>query len=314
MYSSIGGLPSEYRWYDIKALNVRQILLSDMSAIERSKSQSRMQDTVSLLNEFTDWAEYDIWKLTCGDAIYILAYLRKTCYTESHLTMTWDCYAHAIKNARGTIFREHSDKDDRWLMRNKMKKSKCGTKNTNLVYANKYKYVPIIPKWSALDIPSDCHVPTLYDIHLIEEYSDSNEKDWLKYKKFADVIACIDGSTIEEKLELFAVKHSAKFVRDVNKFYANAYHGIELRYELDCAECGNKPQMVKRLGTHDVLPNITEKSVMNMQFNIMQAMNIQVTEDTPIKKLLYWHSVYQKNAAERKQKELANKAKRRSGR
>lgn len=311
MYSSIGGLPSEYKWYDYDNLNVRQILISDIPAIERSAIQGRTVDTVSLLSTLTDLSTEKVWGLTEGDAIYILAYLRKSCYTESHLTLTWDCNATTVKNDRGTVFREYHNEEDGWLRRKKMSRVKCGTKNTNLVYANKYKYVTILPKWNQIKTPSKCHVPTLADLHMAEEFADSNEVLWKRFKRFSSVLACLNGADMYEKLDLFEYMYSASYVNEVRNFYKSSYHGIDLRYELLCTECGDEPKIVKRLGAHEVLPQISEKSVMNMQFNLLQAQNIHITEDTPIKKLLYWHSVYQKNAAERKQKEQAAKNKRR---
>lgn len=305
MYYNIGGLLTGFKWYDFKHVKIRNILVQDLSAIDRSRKQKRVVDLIPLLEELTNLTYDQLLTLTIGDAVYIMAYLRKACYTESHLTLTWDCSAEAVKDSRGIVYPEHIGMNKRDLIINKFVRGTCDTKNTNLVYSYQYTFSPIQPKWSEVAMVKNCHVPTLHDLHLLEEWEDDDLKSFTKYKKFFKQLLCLDGSTIEEKLENLKCAFEDRSLNAVGKFHDDTYHGIELTYTLNCNSCGHRPVVKQVLTPHDVLPVIGESSVMNMQYNLMQAMHTSIGEDTPVKKLLYWHSTHQKHEQERAQKREA---------
>lgn len=311
MFFSIGGLPTGYRWYNFQHVKVRDILIRDLSAIERSRIQNRVFDLVTLLSDFTNLDMMQLMSLTLGDAVYIMAYLRKACFTESHLTITWDCSANAVLDTKGVVYQEHMDKSDRDLRILGLKRGTCGTKNTNLVYSYQYNFKPIIPDWSSLVIPELCHVPTLFDLHLMEEWSDQDPKAYARHQIYFKHLLCLDGDSIEAKLANLKQAFESKTLKAIAKFHDDSYHGIDLSYGLHCNSCGAKPTIKQSLTPHEVLPNITSMSVMNMQYNLMQAMHTNIQEDTPVKKLLYWHSTHQKHEQERLQKRLAAKKQRR---
>lgn len=311
MYFSIGGLPTGYKWYNFQNVKVRDILVRDLSAIERSRIQNRVYDLVSILLDLTNLDMVQLMSLTLGDAVYIMAYLRKACFTESHLTITWDCSASTVLDNKGIVYQEHKDKNDRDLRILGLKRGSCETKNTNLIYSYQYTFKPVIPDWDKIVIPADCHVPTLFDLHLMEEWSDSDPKSYSKHQIYFKQLLCLDGDTVKAKLENLKQCFTNKTLKGIAAFHDESYHGIDLSYGLHCNSCGAKPTVKQSLTPHEVLPNITSLSVMNMQYNLMQTMHTGIQEDTPVKKLLYWHSTHQKHEQERAQKRLAAKKQRR---
>jgi hypothetical protein len=311
MFWNIGGLPSNYKWYDFKVVKVRDILIQDLNPLELARLQSRVADLVSVLSSITNLTEENTYCLTLGDAVYIMAYLRKACYTESHLTLTWDCNASTVKNSKGIVFPEYQDLNDKELKILKLHRDFCGTKNTNLVYSYQYKFKPVIPDWTQITIPNNCHVPTLKDLHILEEWQDTDPKLYIKYERFFNQLLCLNGNTVDEKICSFKQAFDLKQLNLIKKFHDDSYHGIDLMYDLQCNCCHNKPTVTQSLTAHEVLPNISSSSVMNMQYNLMQTMNSIIAENTPIKKLLYWHSTHQKHEQERAQKRAALKNTRR---
>lgn len=302
-FTFIGGLPSGYRFYDFDMVFLRHIEVRDTPMIETMKEFKRPADVFLFLRKILpDLNDKQIWSLTLDDCVYILTYLRKICYTESPITVTWDCFNQVVTHSELRL-QFHPDKlglPDHELHSLQLTRRTCDRKNSELIYAHAYSYSLKSPDWSKYEsVPDKYSVPTLYDAHLLNEMEDLDE--WPMYVQFKTQLLWLKANTVEEKVKAFNELDPDDL--DVVAGYAKDYdHGVTLTYRLRCFDCGYHPTVTKDLTLYSVLPVISTTSVMNMQYTMFAVKNILVPEDTPIQKLLYWHNAYQKDKQEKKNK------------
>ncbi len=299
----IGGLLSEYRFYNFTQLFVRPILLRDTPMIEAMRHFKRPMDVAVFLQSITGLTEEQVMSLTIGDCVYILTYLRRLCYTDTPITVTWNCTATVVSSIEFRL-ELHPDKmnlSEHELNPLGLHRRTCGRKNTELIYPYAYSFDTHSADWDSIELPEELRVPTLLDAHLIEEMRDSD--DWPKYSSFEKLLLWIKADTVGEKRE--AIKNvSPDLFVELDSLIKKCDHGIKISYPLRCSDCDTRHTIVKDLDMYSVLPLVSSESVMNMQYSLLGQKNVLVTEDTPLQKLLYWYNAYQKD-----KRDKANKSK-----
>lgn len=299
----IGGLLSEYKFYDFKQLFIRPILLRDTPMIEALRHFKRPMDVAVFLQSITGLTEEQVLSLTIGDCVYILTYLRRLCYTDTPITVTWNCSATVVSSVERRL-ELHPDKmnlSEHELDSQGLHRRTCGRKNTELIYPYAYAFDTHTVDWDSVELPADLRVPTLLDAHLLDEMRDL--PSWPRYSMFSDLLLWIKGNSIEEKQNAVS-KANPDILTDLSSIIGKCDHGISISYPLRCSDCDTRHSIVKGLDMYSVLPLVSSESIMNMQYSLLGQKNVLVSEDTPLQKLLYWYNAYQKD-----KRDKANRAK-----
>lgn len=294
----IGGLLSEYKFYSFDKLFIRPILLRDMPMVEALRHFKRPMDVAVFLQSITDLTEEQVMSLTLGDCVYIFTYLRRLCYTDTPITVTWNCSATVVSSIERRL-ELHPDKmklSEHELQSLNLHRRVCGRKNTELIYPYSYSFDSYSADWATVSIPDGLRVPTLLDAHLIDEMK--SLPSWSKYSAFHDLVLWLKGNTIEEKQAALS-NVSPDLLIELSSIIKSCGHGIRISYPLRCSDCQTRHSIVKDLDVYSVLPMVSSESVMNMQYSLLGQKNVLVSEDTPIQKLLYWYNAYQKDKREK---------------
>lgn len=287
---SVGGLLTEYRLYPFESVISNHIELSHAPMIQDMSSFKRAEHVHALLARLLHLTPDEIWQLTLGDIVYILTLLRAKCYTQTPVTVTWDCHAKAYSDEHGIVFDQHVTpeyaKEQNYFI------VECDRTNSELIYSYNYAYAPKMME--NYEPHPEFHVPTLRDQYLLDELSDAD--DWPQYKMFSKFLLCCEGKTIEEKKDALS---RTKDFRAASKFLKSCEHGVEYSYTLKCATCDSRPQIKKMLDIYSVLPVIDQESIMNIQYTVLREFKAYLPEETPVMKALYWHNLMKKEAQER---------------
>lgn len=298
---NMGGLPSEFRFYDdVKGgLLFRPLIIADAPAIAFIRDFRRPYDVYCLFSSVLNLTSDQIWNLTVDDCTYILAYLKSICFTDAPITITWDCRNTVVtnKDKRLEFHDDKLDMSDKDLRSLNLHRRSCDRKNTELIYPRQQIITYDEPDWRQ-PLPPNLAIPTLRDIHILKEAED--DPKWPAYKGFSKELLWSKGDTFAEKLNtLESIGIDViPLVADVSERYS---HGLSISFSLTCFDCTSKPTITNKMTMYDVLPSIDNTSMMNMQYTLMGKMGIVTDEKLPLQKLLYWHSAYLKDKQNRQQ-------------
>lgn len=292
-YVNIGGLPSGFKLYDFDTLEIRPLLVSDMQNVEYIKVFKRPLDVFLLLKNVLRLDDSRIWQLTIDDCVYILSYLRRICYTDAPITVTWDCNASVVNEiGKRLAFRpEHLHSTPEELRRIGLQRRVCERKNSELIYPHSMEYE--VSSLDDFEIPAGLKIPRLLDAHL---YQESYDEMGASIAMFQRHLIHIDAPTIRERLEF--IGNDLEKLDQIESFADKCFHGIRVGYRLRCFDCNHSPYYSKSVDLWDALPIVDETSMMNIQYTMLVKFHTQIDENTPIKKLLFWHSAYQKDKQE----------------
>ena len=306
-FLSIGNLPSngnaEYGYLDV---SVRPLEIGDLTQLFTASSQGSIRNYISVLSHCISTSAYN---LTDGDLLYALAWVRLHSYPKSTVTVTWDCKEPVIENRKGV-----AQLDPKWK-----RKTIPQLKDRGLRYAtcDRKNTIPLTNvSIKQFKLPDEMHLPdfmTIPTVSTLVEYDEEYCGD-PKLERVAKLARYIkDGDTLYDKvktLNKLMRRHGVSIADEILYWKPKLFHGIKDVYVLDCHRCDKKTRVEK---TPDLLKffNITsEESVLNMQYNLANAINMPTVEETPAKKLLYWHSCYEKDLQEKEEKRRLENAKR----
>lgn len=312
----IGGLPTGYRFYRFSSLYIRQLCLADMPMIEAIRNMHRPSDVFLLLrNVCVGLDDIDILSITLDEIGYVFSYIRKLSYTDAPITSTWDCLAQVISDIDDprNIVLGKFELGKQELAAQNLERRTCGRKNTQLLYPYMYSYIIPSVDWSSYyaDVGTTYSLPTLHDAIVLDDMEDLNE--WPSLSQFRNLLLWLNGKTVQEKLDQF--KSLGESIAEENAYsfaLRDKYkHSVSLSYKLLCGDCGHSPTVTKELDGFNSLPVVSSDSVMNMQYTLMGKLHCTLGEDTPLQKLLYWHSAYQKDKQDKIAAARMKKAQRR---
>lgn len=310
-YLGIGDLPSNGNvQYSFDEVCVRPLEVGDLTPLYTAISQTSIRNLVRVL---THCVSVDMHQLTDGDLFYALAWVRLYSYPKSSVTVTWKCNEPVILNRLKKIQLDPRLKkfSEQQLKDKGLHVGCCETKNTIPLSNVSIKQIRLpenagLPEH--LDYP---RVATL--IEYDEMYADDPSMNevarlarWMKR-----------GDTLAEKinfLQRLIRREGLDVLCKLKAIEANYFHGVKDVYVLDCHRCDTKTRVENIPNILKFFNTTSEESVLNMQFNLANAIHLQTGEDLPAKKLLYWHSCYEKDLIEKEEKRRLKEASRKQGR
>lgn len=94
-FREIDGLPSNYLYYDFKALRIRPFVWQDQIDLAVCRGSGNLRFMLEVIGRCID---QPLQKLTLGDFAYICYWLRLNSYTKSPVVVTWKCASCAHEN------------------------------------------------------------------------------------------------------------------------------------------------------------------------------------------------------------------------
>lgn len=310
-YLGIGDLPSNGNVpYPFDEICVRPLEVGDLTPLYTSITQTSIRNLIRVLQYCVS---EDLQQLTDGDLFYTLAWIRLYSYPKSSVTVTWMCKESVILNRLKKIqlnprFKKFSTQQ---LKDKGLHVGDCGTKNTIPLSNVSIKQIRL---------PEDAELPEILDYPRVSTLIEYDEKyaDDPELNEIADCARWIkDGDTLPEKinnLEKLIRKKGLDLINQIKAIKKNFYHGVKDVYVLDCHRCDTKTRVENVPSILKFFNTTSEESVLNMQYNLANAINFPVGEDIPAKKLLYWHSCYEKDLIEKEEKRRLKEASRKQGR
>lgn len=295
----LGGIISDYQFYDFNKIKVRPFTVSDLSAIDTAVKHKSVETMVTLMQDHVD---VDVTKLLDMDFRYVLHWLKQKSFPESSITITWRCvnYPIHIKD-----FPKRYDKrpeiqslNTMELHRLGLEKTKCSRLNTEIVYTVRNEVITIPPGFK---LPKGYKFPTVQDLLDAEEMEESPELQMM-----IPYLMWIKADSLYQAVEEFDwLDFSDAIITTVDGLRALEF-GTYINYELTCQSCGKAYPIRKNFDMFNILPGISQKTVMELQYNIFGNFpGAVISEDTPAMKLLFWHS----NLVKDKQKQKEEQAK-----
>ncbi len=310
-YLGIGDLPSNgHVQYPFDEICVRPLEVGDLTPLYTSITQTSIRNLVRVLQHCVS---EDLSQLTDGDLFYTLAWIRLYSYPKSSVTVTWKCGESVILNRLNKIQLDPSFKkfSSQQLRDRGLHSGCCETKNTIPLSDVSIKQVRL-PKHA--ELPDAFEYPR---VSTLIEYDESYADD----VEMQDIASCARwikrGDNLNEKilfLEKIIRREGLDVLNSIKALRQNFFHGIKDVYVLDCHRCDTKTRVENIPNILKFFNTTSEESVLNMQFNLANAIHFPIGEDIPAKKLLYWHSCYEKDLIEKEEKRRLKEATRRQGR
>lgn len=282
-----GGFPS-----GIQDVGLAKLRCSHMGALFNAH---KYNDPALLLEVLQQVCDYDIMTMTDDDLRYLLVLVDRVSYTEDTRLVNWRC--HSPQWFRRTddptrmsvVFANPYDPE--------FDKRSCDSLNTSevryKVNVGKVKTLPAgmqHPRVATLSEAAGL-VSSGYNADLVEaaRWVDS---DW----PLMDVVNDLSLA------ELAIVR-------------LNMYCSLTVSRHMRCNFCPAEHTITSDLNIMQFLRVFSEKSMMNMQFNLNTLFNASLPEDMPIKTLLYHHGCYlqDKREAEKRRRELEARSRRGGG-
>lgn len=296
----IGGLLSDFRYYDFNRLRVKTLTVGDLHTLS---SIVGTRSVLGMIDFIDDHIDQDVNKLLDIDFYYIMFWLKKNSYPDNSMTLTWDC-VNWITHAQGKPNSIVQDPDIKALSTPSLnffgyERSKCGNKNTEIVYKidTTYSAIPDVK------LPIGYAFPKVGTMAQAEFVRDSGEYDGL-----IEYFRWLDYDDINEAIEMFDWEGDGdQTVARIDQLRTQHDYGIRVKYRLTCNRCGKQYTIDKTPDIFGIFPLIDAKAIMDMQYNIMGQFNTSIDNNTSSQSLLYWHSSYVKDR--QKAKEQANNQK-----
>lgn len=293
----IGGLLSNFEFYDFKRLRVRTLTIGDL-AVLRDAVEYKNLDTLVMLMQ--DKIDQDIYELLEMDFIYLMFWIKTKSFPESPMTLTWTCTNYPIHHqgyptryARDPALRKMNSHT---LKRIGYERTQCGKKNTEIVRQFKQN-IRVMPEGTRL--PKGYKFPRVRDMLEAQELKEDHNMGEL-----ADLLTWFDTKTVKEAMEVFdwEDQDSGTTIERLRKLREDYNYGVGIAYTLTCFKCGHKYNIdEKDPSIWDIFPRMSTNAVVDMQYNIMAQFNAYLDETTPTMKFLYWHSLYVKHRKEQEE-------------
>lgn len=296
----IGGLLSDFRYYDFKRLRVKPLSVQDLltlSTIVQSSSVLGMIDFVD------DHIDQDVNELLDIDFYYVMFWLKKHSYPDSTVTVTWTCSninVHKTDKPRELVTDPNIVKmSTPSLNYFGYDRSVCGYMNTEILY----KIDTLFKEIPNRDLPIGYRYPRVATLAEAEFLKDTE-----LYDSFLEHIRWLDYPNLAEAIEWFNVEGPAdETIQIISDLMDSNDYSIKTKYHLKCNLCGTQHEVVKTPDMFRIFPLIDAKAVMDMQYNLMGQFQVSLAAETDARSFLYWHSNYVKDRR-KAQEEAAKKA------
>ena len=281
-----GGFPS-----GIQDVGLAKLRCSHMGPLYNAH---KYNDPALLLEVIQQVCDKDLMQMTDDDFRYLLVLIDRVSYTEDTRLIEWRCNA-------PQWFRKTDDPDLKKVVfvnpfDPAFEKSSCASLNSSEV---RYK----ISAGKARTLPSGMQHPKVSTLAQASELvADGFNADLVEAARWVDSDWPLRDVVNDLSLaELAVIK-------------LNMYCSVKVTRAMRCNFCPAQHAVTSDLNIMQYLRVFSEKSMMNMQFNLNTLFNASLPEDMPIKTLLYHHGCYQqdKRAAEKQKREL-EAARRRGG-
>ena len=301
----VGGIISDYSDYPFDRIRLKPLEVGDMLTLFNATQHRSVGTLVNLIQSHVD---IDVTQLRVLDFKYILHWLKQKSYPENVMTVTWTCTNWPIQS----IGIERVIKDVPYLEKLNStsleqlgyERAACKRKNTTLVYnvRTRTTQIPV-----GFKLPKGYKFPLVRDLLEAEDLLEEPE-----YEHIVPYLMWLDCGTLKEALELFDwYDDYEKTAGDIERFQALPY-GTRIMYDLKCNRCDKQYTVDKDLDIFEILPAIDQQKIMDLQYNIFgQFQGAVISEDTPVMKLLYWHSCLVKDKQkqeEERRKQAASKS------
>lgn len=280
----VGGFPNLKGDVGLSKLRCNQ-----MTALFNASKYDEPGLLISTLQTATD---VDVNLLTDDDLRYLIAMQDRVSYTEDSRVTTWRCHAPSWERGEpGTEERERvfTNPHD-----NSFTKSKCNMLNTQDVRVK-------VKISEARSLPAGMRYPMANTLQEASELRSRNVNSALiEVARWVDsdwpLLEIINSLSLSEIAVI--KKHMHSRVRVVST--------------LRCGVCQTVHEVDEDLSIRYFLRVYSEKSMLNMYFNLNTLFNTSIPEDQPIKTLLYHHGCYlqDKREADKKRRELEAQRKR----
>lgn len=273
-----GGFPS-----GIQDVGLAKLRCSHMGALYNAH---KYNDPALLIEVLQQVCDYDIQKMTDDDLRYLLVLVDRVSYTEDTRIVNWRC--HAAQWARQTddpelkkvVFTNPFDPE--------FKKGSCNSLNTTDV---RYK----VNVGKTRQLPHGMQHPRVSTmVQAADLVANGYNEDLVQAARWVDSDwPLVDVVNDLSLAELAAIK-------------LHMYCALTVSQSLRCNFCPAQHTVTSDLDIMKFLRVFSEKSMMNMQFNLNTLFNASLPEDMPIKTLLYHHGCYlqDKREADKRRREL----------
>lgn len=293
----IGGLLSNFEFYDFDRLRVRTLTIGDLSIL-RDAVETRNLDTLVLLMQ--DKIDQDINQLLEMDFRYLMFWIKAKSFPESPMTLTWTCTNHPVHH-QGYPRQYAKDPALKKLNTDTLKRigyerTMCGKKNTEIIRQFNQD-VRVMPR--GFRLPQGYKFPRVKDMLQAEELKEDKG-----YGELADLLCWIDEPDLARAEEVFdwEDRDSGQTIERIRELRKNHSYGVGIGYKLTCFRCGHEyPINEANPSIWDIFPRMGTQAVVDMQYNIMSQFKSYLDESTPTMKFLYWHSLYVKHRKEQEE-------------
>lgn len=268
----------------ISNVGVGKLLCAHMGSLYNASKYNDIDLLVETLQQVCD---YPITEMTDDDLRYLLSIMDRVSYTEDTRLLEWRCAGAAWRRERteqhepSTVYENPNDLS--------FVRTTCGILNTSDV-----RYKTIVSP--ARVLPSGMRHPrvkTLLEAQTLTDYPE----------ELRDLARWVDSDwPLRDTIDSLTLPEIAVLRQ-------HRYSCVRVRKSVGCNFCMRTTVYEEELNLTRFLRVFSETSMMNMQFNLNTLFNTSITEDTPIKTLLYHHGCYlqDKREADKKKREAAAK-------
>lgn len=296
-YVDIGDLPTGAATYDFDRLYMRQFILEDLQLLHHGMT-SKVRPHQHIIRAVQLTCNQDITRLTDGDFIYVMAWLRKQSFPEFPIQAKYTCQNPVYVNANNNIGTFASPAE---AAAQKFSLHPCGAVNKLLVRKNFVKVYTLddddlVIKHPEIDF---ARVETLTDYH---EHIDENPRD----KHVADLARWVKrGKTFKAKLMYLLAQPDFKLFDEIEKTKDHYFHGITENIQLVCGQCNHERWHESNPCLLKFFSDNTDKDIYNMSYNLMSQFGAAPDLKLPARMFIYHHStlVADRRDAENKAKQ-----------
>lgn len=297
-YVDIGDLPTGGATYDFDRLYVRQFVLEDLQLLHHGMT-TRVRPHQHIIRAVQLACSQDISRLTDGDFVYVMAWLRKQSFPEFPIQAKYTCSNPVYVNAKNNI---GVFSDTKEAAKAGYRLQPCGAENKILVRQTRVNVHSLeddddlVINHPEIDF---ARIETLTDYH---EHIDENPRD----KYVADLARWIrKGTTFKSKLKYLLAQPDFKLYDEIEKMKKKYFHGITESIRLDCGQCNHvrwhesDPVLLKFFADN------TDKDIYTMSYNLMSQFGAPPDMKLPARMFMFHHStlVADRRDAENKRKQ-----------
>jgi hypothetical protein len=296
-YVDIGDLPTGAATYDFDRLYMRQFILEDLQLLHHGMTtKTRPHQHIIRAVQLT--CSQDISRLTDGDFLYIMAWLRKQSFPDFPIQAQYICHNPVYVNVKNNI---GQFPDAKTAAKEGYRLQPCGASNKILVRQNKVKIYTLedddlVIKHPDIDF---ARVETLTDYH---EYIEANPRD----KYVADLARWVKkGKTFKAKLTYLMAQKDFTLFDEIERTKTKYFHGVTENIQLVCGQCNHTRWHESNPSLLSFFSDNTDKDIYNMSYNLMSQFGAAPDLKLPARMFIYHHStlVADRRDAENKAKQ-----------